>query len=158
MTIEPICASDWSQILQLQAGAYTGVEPETLEVLQSKWHASPQTCFVYKRKQNIVGYVLAHPWHQLSPPKLFKLLTDDCGGEYLFVHDLAVDQQVKSQGIGKAMMAYLANEAKMRGYQQIQLVAVQNSTRFWQKQGFEPLSQTVSSSYGDGAKLMCRVL
>lgn len=71
MPIEPITEHCWPEILQLQAEAYYNVEPESLAVLQHKWLRSPDSCFVFRHGPHLLGYLLAHRWHQQTPPKLF---------------------------------------------------------------------------------------
>ncbi|POC06446.1 GNAT family N-acetyltransferase, partial [Vibrio vulnificus] len=58
MSIQGIVSSTWSDILQLQQGVYLSVEPESLEVLQSKWLRSPETCFVFNEDSQVMGYLL----------------------------------------------------------------------------------------------------
>ncbi len=158
MSIQGIVASTWSDILQLQQGVYLSVEPESLEVLQSKWLRSPETCFVFQDNSQIMGYLLAHSWNTEIPPKLFKPLPSNTEGSILFLHDLALRKGASGKGIGKKLIAQLFKTTRLQGYEQIMLVAVQNSTRFWQKQGFVPLNQKVNECYGEGAQLMRRVL
>lgn len=156
MSIQQITESIWPDILELQSGAYLSVDPENLDVLQSKWLRSPETCFVYQGLQQILGYLLAHSWNSDSPPKLFNVLPENTDGQILFVHDLAISEQAKGQGIGQSMVDHLVAKAKLQGYGQIRLVAVQNSSVFWLKQGFQPLDQKVCDSYGEGALMMVR--
>lgn len=158
MSIQGIVSSTWSDILQLQQGVYLSVEPESLEVLQSKWLRSPETCFVFNEDSQVMGYLLAHSWNTEIPPKLFKPLPSKTEGSILFLHDLAVRKSESGKGIGKKLIAQLLKTAHLQGYEQILLVAVQNSVNFWKKQGFIPLNQKVNECYGEGAQLMRRVL
>ncbi|EPE4803431.1 GNAT family N-acetyltransferase, partial [Vibrio vulnificus] len=158
MSIQGIVSSTWSDILQLQQGVYLSVEPESLEVLQSKWLRSPETCFVFNEDSQVMGYLLAHSWNTEIPPKLFKPLPSNTEGSILFLHDLAVRKSESGKGIGKKLIAQLLKTAHLQGYEQILLVAVQNSVNFWKKQGFIPLNQKVKECYGEGAQLMRRVL
>ncbi len=158
MPIQGITASTWPDILQLQQEVYLSVEPETLDVLQSKWLASPETCFVYQESNRVTGYLLAHSWNSELPPKLFTPLPEGSEGSVLFLHDLAVHKGSSGKGIGRALTDQLVDLAQLKGYEQILLVAVQNSVRFWLKQGFQLVNQPVNACYGEGAQLMRRVL
>ncbi|WP_432452403.1 MULTISPECIES: GNAT family N-acetyltransferase [unclassified Agarivorans] len=159
MSIKPINEATWSEILKLQAEAYALVDPESLEVLKSKWLCSPECCFVYEKAGNVIGYLLAHSWNKDTPPKLFQALPVGSEGTILFLHDLAISSTAAGHGLGKKMVGNLLNIAKNSGFQQIRLVAVQDSSEFWKKQGFSSLgSQAVDPSYGVGAQLMLHEL
>ncbi|MGP9802468.1 GNAT family N-acetyltransferase [Rheinheimera sp. NSM] len=155
MPIKPIDDTSWSGIAQVQAEAYSQVEPENLDVLKSKWLRSPESCFVYEKAGKVVGYLLAHSWNSETPPKLFQALPVGTGGAIIFLHDLAILREVSGEGIGGKMVVHLLQIAKEQGFQQIRLVSVQDSLGFWQKQGFSPIKhQEICSSYGEDAQLM----
>lgn len=155
MPIKQINEATWSEILEVQAEAYSQIAPESLEVLQSKWRHSPACCFVYEKADNVVGYLLAHAWNSDAPPKLYETLPSGTEGSILFLHDLAISNAAAGDGLGKKMVAHLFNIAKEAGFQQIRLVSVQDSVAFWRKQGFiSGTHQQVCNSYGRGAQLM----
>lgn len=158
MAIELITAATWPEILQLQGEVYRDVEPEDVEILQDKWIRSPKSCFIYREDDHLKGYLLSHPWHDDRPPKLFQRLPLGTDGKVLFLHDLAISPSSSGQGIGSIMLRHLIALAGHSGYQEIRLVSVQNSSRFWQKQGFTALPQAVCNSYGQDALFMARTL
>ncbi len=159
MSIRPISDSLWRDIERIQAQAYCDLEPESLAVLQSKWLRSPESCFVYQKADKTVGYLLAHRWHSLSPPKLYQTLPEEVSGDILFLHDLALSQEAAGEGIGSKMIEYLVALATKADYRKIVLVSVQASERFWGKQGFQTItSESVDSAYGEEAALMVRSL
>lgn len=90
MSIEIITESAWPEILKLQSEVYLLVEPESLEVLQDKWNRTPKCCFIFRDKEELKGYLLAHSWNKELPPKLFNTLPKETEGDILFLHDLAV--------------------------------------------------------------------
>ncbi|ODC04073.1 hypothetical protein BFW38_11545 [Terasakiispira papahanaumokuakeensis] len=157
MSITTVREAHWPAILRLQDEAYSEIEPEPLQVLQSKWHQSPDLCFVYEdmQSQDIGAYLLAHAWHSPVPPKLYSPLPPASEGDCLFVHDLAVSPRYAGQGIGQKMMAQLMQRARAADFDHIRLVSVQDSSPFWAKMGFKSASQaSVDDSYGPGAVLM----
>lgn len=155
MSIKAINEETWSDIAKIQAEVYYQIEPESLEVLQSKWLRSPESCFVYEKSAKVLGYLLAHSWSREMPPKLYQPLPADTEGSILFLHDLAISSAATGEGLGKKMVSHLLKIAKRSGFQQLRLVSVQDSLGFWQKQGFIPVEgQEVCSSYGEGAELM----
>ena len=156
MDIRLIEDSHWSDILAIQAKAYHEVDLETLDVLKSKQVASPETCFVCISKQNeTLGYLLAHPWGDSEPPKLFVQLLDTINSQTLYLHDMAVDPYSKGQGIGRTMMAKLIEVAKAKGFKRINLVAIQGADSFWSSLGFKVIvGANISSTYGENAVFM----
>ena len=158
MSINLIEETIWPDILKLQSEAYYLVEPESFEVMKDKWLCSPESCFVYKNGQQLLGYLLAHSWHSKQPPKLYQPLPKEVNGSILFLHDLAVSKLAKGKGVASKMFSQLLNVAISSGYQQIRLVSVQDSKAFWMKLGFVPAKGNIFASYGVDAVLMQRVL
>ncbi|WP_165311248.1 GNAT family N-acetyltransferase [Vibrio ziniensis] len=161
MSIKLVDETTWSGILKVQSEVYLQVEPESIDVLKSKWYQSPDCCFVCQEDNNVLGYLLAHSWNKEVPPKLFQPLPEqsDMSGSILFLHDLAISNQVAGKGVGAKMVSYLLNVAIRLKFEQIRLVAVQGSSLFWEKMGFTEIkNQSVSPTYGDGAKIMKYIL
>lgn len=60
-------------------------------------------------------------------------------GEYMVIHSLAVDPEIKRSGTGKAMVEFCLAYAKEKGYKAIRLDAVPKNTparRMYEKLGF----------------------
>lgn len=157
--ISSITQTTWTEILKIQAEVYSEIEPESLEVLQSKWRQSPDCCFVYIEQQSVMGYILGHAWHSKKTPELYQVLPEESHGSILFLHDLAISKHSAGRGIGSQMVKYLLDSASSSGFQKALLVSVQDSVPFWQKHGFvEVTNQQASNSYGEDAKIMMRTL
>ena len=155
MAITEISEASWEEILRIQEEAYTGIPPEEIEVLKSKWNNSPESCFIFSEGEDILAYLLAHSWNSLTPPKLFEQVPVDSSGKILYLHDLAVSSSARGMGLGKQLANKLIDTAKTMHYEKVLLVAVQGSSRFWASLGFsEVLHVPVCASYGDDAKLM----
>ena len=154
MSINLITENSWIDILKIQEEAYVEIEPEDVNVLKSKWLSSPKTCAVYKEGNNISAYLLAHPWPSEIPPKLH----EECpitASLNLYLHDLALAYEARGKGIAKKLVENLIDTAKIQGFKKILLVAVQNSSAFWDNFGFLHIPNAViCPSYGHGAKLM----
>lgn len=137
MQLRQIQASDWPHILQIQLECYPQIEPESLDVLQSKWLTSPQSCFVLESQTEVIGYCLAHPWLQDSPPSLEQVLTKVDRPNTLYLHDIALSSKAQGKGAGRTALTTLIEFARHHGYPNISLVAVQGAHRYWAKQGFK---------------------
>jgi len=156
MSIAIISENSWQGILQVQEEAYTDIPHEEVNVLKSKWKASPETCFVYQDCENkVLAYLLAHPWNPDEPPQLFEILPHNSKGDRLYLHDLAVSSNARGLGIGKQLLNKLLEIAKLKKFRHVMLVAVQGAEGYWFDFGFREIENvSVSQSYGLNAKLM----
>jgi len=154
VSVNLITENYWAGILKIQEEAYVEIEPEDVSVLKSKWRSSPKTCAVYKQGNNILAYLLAHPWPNEIPPKLH----EECHittSLNLYLHDLALARNSRGKGIANKLVKNLIGIAKAQRFNKILLVAVQNSSGFWSKFGFLNIPNAViCQSYGHNAKLM----
>jgi GNAT superfamily N-acetyltransferase len=155
MPISVISESSWNSILKIQEEAYTEVLPEDIKVLKSKWISSPNTCAVYLNNDNeILAYLLAHPWASEIPPKLNEN-TPITNSQNLYLHDLALAKEARGKGIAMNLVVNLIEGAKSQGFARILLVAVQGSDMFWAKFGFVVIPYAlICPSYGNDSKLM----
>lgn len=159
MNLRPITHSDWPHILDIQLECYPQIEPESLAVLQSKWQASPDSCFVIELDNNIIGYCLAHPWLLDNPPSLEQQLYQIEQANTLYLHDIALSTKAQGKGAGKQALAKLINFANNNHFANISLVAVQGAHNYWGKQGF--ITKAISkdlSAYPADARYMVYTL
>lgn len=160
MIIRSIRDSDWPSILRLETECYSELEPESIEVLQSKWLAAPDYCFVVEKSGHVIAYLLAHPWESRSLPPLYEPLDYNAidGSQVsrqLFLHDLVVDSRSGGQGIGSSLVNALIRTAESNDMTQIILVAVEGAETFWRKQRFVSiLDRPIDSVYGEDAVFM----
>lgn len=155
--IRVITDGDWDQIIQLQESAYTDLEAEPVNVLRSKWVASPELCFVCEKDEKIAAYLLAHSWNSQEPPHLFEELPKQSDGSVLFVHDVVVAKPYSGMGLASDLIQHLFSKVTPDQFESALLVAVQNSQSFWKQFGFNPLlDRKADNSYGENAVLMNR--
>jgi len=160
MIIKEIEEIHWNGILEIQDESYQEIGTEGLEVLKSKKEASPDTCFVcLSNSGEVLGYLLAHPWSGISPPKLFEPLPNIENCKYLYLHDMAISPESKGKGIGRAVAIKLFEVAQRKGIQSISLVAVQGAESFWSILDFKAVGGVeICSSYGENSVLMEKIL
>lgn len=150
-----------ADVLRIQDACYTEIEPESLESLQAKILASPNTCLIAKSSEGAVGYLIAVPIIYPHLPTLnaptFEL---SAGADTLYIHDLAVDINGRGKYVAQALVRASLDTASRSGLSRACLVAIQNSQRFWKQFGFETVAEppdgliTKLASYGAGAQLM----
>lgn len=157
MKIRPITAEDWPAIMIIQANCYHDINPESLEVMQSKWQASPQSCLVLEHNDQIVAYILCHPWPKGDAPKLNTILTVINDTHSLYIHDMAVSPTAQGLGVAKQLVNHTILVSVEQGFSGIGLVAIQGASEFWQRFGFTPFNNISSTlftslaSYNDDA-------
>ncbi|PST96383.1 GNAT family N-acetyltransferase [Photobacterium iliopiscarium] len=158
MKISPITSSHWQQIERIQHLAYDDDLPESITVLKSKVAISPQTCFVCIDEQQIVGYLISHPYHRGSTPKLHQISTA-IDSAHLHLHDLAITPTAQGQGLPKLLLNHLFTILSTMDYQSVSLISVQDSMKFWQKYNFViDKNLTPPTNYGDNAVCMYRAI
>ena len=150
-----------ADVLRIQDDCYTEIEPESLESLQAKILASPETCLLTETSEGKLGYLIAVPVVYPHLPALnaptFQLLA---GADMLYIHDLAVASAGRGKGIAQVLVSDAINAGKRIGLPKACLVAIQNSQKFWAQFRFETVPEPPDAlipklaSYGPGAQLM----
>jgi GNAT superfamily N-acetyltransferase len=138
--------------------------PERPEVLDEKFRLHPLGCFVLAAGKSISGYCFSHPWTRGAVPALDTFLgrLPERPTTY-YVHDLTLDETLRGQGFGRAIVPMLFECARFLGIPHLSLVAVNRRGPFWQAAGFAPnadeaLRAAVREKYGEGAVHMERQL
>ena len=154
--------SDLSAIVMIASRVHPAF-PEHESVFQERLTLYPTGVRVLETEGEIGGYVISHPWRAGSVPALNSLLhamPDDANTFYM--HDLVVLPAMRGFGLARVIVENLASHALSEGFPTMSLVAVNESTRFWQRLGFAVASnQAVAEklgSYGEAARLMVRRL
>ena len=125
---------------------------------------APEGCFVLSDEAgSVMGYLMAYPWRRNSAPPLDSLIgAIPQDAEVVYLHDLAVHPDTRGGGYTRAIVERLAEQAKAAGWREIALVAVNEATAFWARNGFvvqnPPGMAEKLASYGDDARYMIRAL
>jgi len=138
--------------------------PERAEVLDEKFRLHPRGCFVLAPGQGISGYCFSHPWTRGGAPALDTFLgrLPDQPTTY-YVHDLTLDEALRGQGLGRAIVPLLFECARSLAVPHLSLVAVNRRGPFWQAAGFvrsadETLQAAAREKYGENAVHMEKLL
>lgn len=136
-------------------GAYT--EPEG--ILAERFVLYPQGCQTLMRGGAVVGYIITHPWHRDTPPKLGQPLGSiPAGSDTYYLHDIALLPAGRGGGSGKGATDFTVQAARKGGFADITLIAVNGADTFWASQGFAYVEGGDAVTYGDGTYLMRRHL
>ena len=124
----------------------------------------PRGCFVLTEAEGPArGYLIAYPWKADSAPPLNTVI-EGLPGEpaLIYLHDLAVHPDTRGGGHTRPIVERLAEQARAAGWPEIALVAVNEATAFWERNGFvvqnPPGMAEKLASYGADARYMIRTL
>jgi len=110
---------------------------------------------VFEREGEIAGYLISHPWHRDSPPKLGALLGAIPGdADTFYLHDIALLPSARGTGAGRTALDFVLSDARALGFAEVTLMAVGGADRYWAAQGFATVPRAPDPSYGAGAHLM----
>lgn len=159
-------ADDVETILQIQARLYPATLLESADLFLNRLALSPGTCFVAHQGSDLLGYLLAYPWTQATPPELNVALPAlPKGADSWFLHDCSVLPDAQGSGIGQALVNAGAKQAVGQGLHHTSLVSLANAKDYWLRWGYAAMSSEGNRmlteklmGYGPGACFMTRRL
>lgn len=167
--IRNLTTDDLLTVHAIQASCYSAEFLEPVASFARKLEAAPSWSWLAQLDGLPAGYLVGLPVAHLKSPDIPALagtaslpLVRQAEGFYL--HDLAVPPQHRGKGVAPALFAAALQQAQTQQVRQMMLVAVQGSTDFWSRFGFEasphpaPELQRKLRSFGDGAVFMTRTL
>jgi len=158
----PMTPDDMDDVERIAEVAHPGF-PEAGEVLAEKLALHPAGCFILEATDgSAIGYLLSHPWRSTDAPALDTLIGELPEPEVYYIHDIALLPASRGMRAGEAAVRQVETHARELGIDRIALVAVNKSTGFWQRQGFQsstdPKWAAKLASYGSDAVYMTRIL
>lgn len=138
--------------------------PEDEAVFAERLQLAAEGCHVLASDgDELLGYLVSHPWPLGTVPVLNTLLGSiPPGTRNWYIHDLALLPAGRGGGAAAQIVAGIAERAMRAGCSSLALVAVNESTGFWQRQGFRevdaPALAGKLASYDDAARYMRRDL
>lgn len=138
--------------------------PEDEAVFAERLRLAPEGCHVLAAGDGALqGYLVSHPWPAGVIPALNSLLGEiPQGVANWYLHDLALLPSARGSGAAGEIVVEIARHAAETGYTSLALVAVNDSTGFWRRQGFrevhDPALDRKLASYDDAARYMRREL
>lgn len=157
-------ADDLPSVLCIQTDAYPTLA-ESPAAIADRLLQAPDWCWGAEQDGRLCAYFLTHPWRQPTPPAWNHALPLlPAHSHTLYLHDLAIGRTARGSGLASRLVGTVLQRARHARFEDAMLVAVQDSRRFWQRQGFAvmppatPDLATALSGYGDDAVLMTRRL
>lgn len=159
--------SDLHAVLRIQSQCYPNAYLESTEAFASKlaganacsWVTSPSG----QPTSTAQAYLVCLP----VDPATFPALNAEAwqaprAATMLYLHDLAVSPELRGSGAATALIECAVNRARALGLHELVLIAVQGSTPFWCRHGFEVHAPEHASlriklaSFGSDATFMRR--
>ena len=149
---------DLKAVIEIQRELFTSDLQEDISILRRKYELFPDGCWVVKIEDEVVGYLVSHPWLLACPPMLGSYIDSlpknpDC----LYLHDIGVVSHIGGKGVGHETVMKFKDFAKQKGFKVIAGVSVMNSLGFWEKHGFKKvmldpkIHQSLVDRYGPKA-------
>jgi GNAT superfamily N-acetyltransferase len=137
--------------------------PEDLDVLAERQRLYPDGARLLELDGEPSGYLLSHPWIFGTVPALNAPLGDiPLAPDTFYVHDLALLNPARGTGAAAMIVGEILRHARLRGFGNVSLVAVNGSLPFWHKHGFRtvdvPALGEKLASYEQAARYMSKRL
>lgn len=165
LNIRTATLSDLPCIARIQAACYKSEFLEHNIAFSSKLQQAAHTCWLACVDRQVVGYLISLPVTPATfPPLNATTFCLNPTATMLYLHDLAVHPDYRASGAGRQLIQHAKAQARQWGFKHLTLIAVQDSSSYWQKQGFElidPVSldlQHKVASFGQDAFLMQQIL
>lgn len=158
LSIRPADASHVPGMLAVQEQCYPTALHESASVFLSILQRGSGHCYVLVDDDDdmhfVAGYLLAHPWHDVScPPCLNSIPCMTGPARCIFIHDMVVLPAYRGCGFGKALLDCL-----LPSTYPVTLCAIDEpAASFWAKMGFVQIPTKTSASvksYGPNACYM----
>lgn len=155
---------DLDAVLRIQANAYPELA-ESPAAIADRLLQAPHWCWGAERDDQLCAYFLTHPWRVPTPPEWNRELPLlPAQSHMLYLHDLAIGPTARGSGLAARLVDTVLQRARHARFTHAMLVAVQDSQRFWQRQGFTVRPTVITGiasslqGYGEDARLMTRSL
>lgn len=128
--------TDLAAIMAIQRECYPPVLREDRLTIEERMAVAAEYCWVAEDEHGIAAYLFAYPstLGKITPlDGAFRIATE---GDTLYFHDLAVLKRVAGTGLGASLVDIALASAAAQAFARSALVAVQDSSRFWQGMGY----------------------
>ena len=129
---------DVPAMLAVQRQCYPLDMNEPAEVFWARFQACPDTAWVVLDASGQVGaYLVAYRSCLGKVTPLGQAFKHSPFADALYLHDLAIGQALRGQGLAQFLVQHAREQALASGLQALSLVSVNGTAPFWQRMGFE---------------------
>lgn len=141
LSIRLMQSTDLPAVIKLQDRCYAAELFEPADVVVNRFKNCAETCWVALYQDKLWGYLFTYPSIAGKVGALAEDFMPVADADCLYLHDMAVSSDARGQGVARALLQQAEQYALAQHFQTLALVAVQNSTSYWQQRGFEPLAE-----------------
>jgi predicted N-acetyltransferase YhbS len=151
ITMNPVLRAmqleDVPAMLAVQRECYPLDMNEPAEVFQARFQACPDTAWVALDALGQVGaYLVAYRSCLGKVTPLGQAFEHASPADSLYLHDLAIGQALRGQGLAQRLVGHARGQARVSGLSALSLVSVNGTSPFWQRMGFELAPVTADSA------------
>ena len=156
--------SDIAAVLRVQSECYGISMNESEQTLRSRLAVAPDSSWLAEDAHGVPAYLVAYRSMLGKVTALGGLFGIAAQVDCLYLHDLAVCQRAKGQGLGPWLVRHAWKMALAEGLQHSALVSVQDTQSFWRKLGYadfddlQPDEHERLTTYGSPCQYMARRL
>jgi len=136
--------ADLPAVIKLQDRCYAAELFEPADVVINRFKNCAETCWVALYQDKLWGYLFTYPSVAGNIGALAQDFSPVENADCLYLHDMAVSSDARGQGVARALLHQAQDYASAQHFKTLALVAVQNSSSYWQQQGFEALTKMTS--------------
>jgi GNAT superfamily N-acetyltransferase len=129
--------TDIAAVMAIQASCYVSAMVEPEAVIRARLQACAGHAWVAGGAEGIAAYLMAYPSRVGRVTPLGGAFSVAEQADCLYLHDLAVAPASAGAGLGKSLVEAAEAAARRAGLARMALVSVQDSLRYWQRQGFQ---------------------
>ncbi len=134
LSLRTATEADLALILRIQAASYPNAYQEGVETFRSLVRLYPDGC---RLAGEDAGYIFSHPWRKGEPrPLNTSAWTLPAEPNCLYLHDLAIHPDRRSQGTAQTLVDYFFDHCRSLQLPEACLTAVQGSAAYWERHGF----------------------
>jgi GNAT superfamily N-acetyltransferase len=162
MVLRPMQSLDLPAAARLQDICYPPALRDSGPALHSRIALRDHCCVVATAGDDMLGYILAHPWPTMNPPLPDTVLRPPADGKLIhYIHDLSVDPRARSSGVGRKLVAMSHAMARASGLAWSELIAIDGAAPYWLALGYDvlPMDGRIArkvASYGSEALYLGR--
>lgn len=149
--IRPLQEIDLDELLVVQRAAYGDIYIESKEIFHTKLEVSKETCLGGFQNNRLAGYCIGFNWQSgLAVPLHSDIREISHVENSYYLHDIAIHPDFEGKGLARRFMEKSIEIARSRGFQSVELTAVQTAATYWQRFGFKPMA-AAEGGYGEEA-------
>lgn len=123
-------------VMQIQLECYPANMQEARALVAARLQASPGQCWVAQDREGVCGYLFGYLSRRGRVTPLNGVFKPHPQPDCLYLHDLAVAPRATGRRVGRYLVRAALASAEEHSLPWSALVSVQDSSAFWERQGY----------------------